>query len=156
MTVWRVVFMASVLAGCASTSSSVPRIGQTYYQPREANGDGYGYAQTRINERVFEVYFAAVTDGDAHEGVMRRSAEVTLQSGFDGFLIVSTDDKGEDMIKRRFIVGRVHRRKPTSIITISMLRRSEFEGAPSMVYDARLVLPPSTMPSVAHQGPSVQ
>jgi len=127
--------MLVVLTGCAHG----PRVGRSPYAPRENNGDGYGYAQTQINSRVFEVYFAGVSDADAHDGVLRRSADLTLQTGFDGFFIVASDDRGEERVRSRFVVGRVRRHMPTSILTISMLTRAEFEAAPSMVYDAHLL-----------------
>jgi hypothetical protein len=130
------VSIALLWVSCAAG----PHIGRSPYRPREQSGDGYGYSQTQINSRVFEVYFAGVSEGDAHEGGMRRAAELTLDVGFDGFVIISRQDRNETRVRSRFIVGRVRRNVPVSIVTISMLSRTEFNNAPSMVYDARTLM----------------
>lgn len=122
--------------GCATA----PTIGQSPYRPSEQNGDGYGYADTQINDRTFQVYFAGVTERDARDGAMVRAAEVVARRGFDGFAVTANDEHSETRIKKRFIVGRVRRPLPTAQLTVVGLMRQDFQGAESTAYDARMIL----------------
>ena len=121
---------------CAST----PRVGSTGYQPRERNGDGYGYANSQLDQRTFQIYFAAVSEIDAREGAMIRAAEVTAQMGFDGFVIAANDEHAETKVRSRFVVGRVRRQMPTVQMTIVCFRRQDFAVAGAFVHDARGIL----------------
>jgi hypothetical protein len=127
-----------VITGCATG----PRVGRTAYQPSSHNGDGYGYSDVQLNERTFQVTFKATTPTEAREGAMRRAAEVTLGCGADGFLIADGQDQLDPVVRSRFIVGRVKRNVPVTVLTINPLRRSEFSSVSpgSMVYDARMLL----------------
>src|SRR6516165_3978656 len=88
-----------------SLSSATERVGQTAYRPRDDSGCGYSEIQT--GARTLEVTFVGQSSVDAHEGVMRRAAELSLQHGFDQFIIVSREDHPEEVIRKTHIVAHV-------------------------------------------------
>jgi hypothetical protein len=130
--------LVAFLASCATG----PRVGRTHYGPRADSRAGYGYSDLQLNQRSFRVEFVSESQIDAQEGAMLRAAEVTLSSGFDGFVISDTADRGEQRIRSRFVVGRVRRNVAVAELTIDTLMRGEFAGVPpgSVVYDARLLM----------------
>lgn len=80
--------MAVALASCASTPP---------YQPASSNS-GFGYSDQRLEQNRFRVTFNgnSVTDRDqVQDFLLYRSAELTLQNGFDYFVIAerATDAK---------------------------------------------------------------
>jgi hypothetical protein len=132
-------FIAAALAGCAHA----PRVGQTPYQPSNQNGNGFGYSELQLNERIIQVTFAAATSTDARTGALRRAAEVALLWGADGFIVTSGEEYLDPVVRSRFVVGRVKRDLPVTVLTISLLSESEFSTVPrgTTVYDARLLAP---------------
>jgi hypothetical protein len=131
--------VAAVLTGCAHG----PRVGQSPYQPSSQNGKGYGYSELQLNERTIQVTFSGVTSTDAHTGAIRRAAEVALLWGADGFVIMNGEDYLDPVVRSRFVVGQVKRDQPVTVLTIHLLMREEFAGAPpgTTIYDARLLAP---------------
>lgn len=119
--------------------STVP--GPSAYRPREAGAD-FGYAELRLNERTYEVSFVAKTTNEAREGTLRRAAEVSLQSGFTAFVLLSFQEGHEEIIRRRFIVGRARRRRPSAVATIWMLKPGEVDPSGRTLYQAQLLAPP--------------
>lgn len=72
---------AAVLAACATT---------TPYQP--ARNGGYGYSETRIESNRYTLTFSgnSVTERDMVEAsLLYRAAELTVQSGYDHFLVTT-------------------------------------------------------------------
>jgi hypothetical protein len=126
----------ALITGCATG----PRVGRTPYRP--IGGDGYGYSEMRLNERTIQVTFTAVTTSDAQTGALRRAADLAVQMGADGFTIMSREDGADTIVRKRFVVGRVRRNIPATVLTVNLLNRSEFGSAPpgTMVYDARMLL----------------
>src|SRR5690349_4101987 len=112
--------MLVLYAGCRSGPHPV---GQTTYKPR--GGEGIGYSEMRTDQRTFEVTFVAVTPQDAHDGVMRRAADLTLANGFDDFIVVRNEDHDEQAIRRRFLVAHVRRRLAGTTLTIQMLKTGD-------------------------------
>lgn len=133
---WGAYFViACVLAGCATT----PTIGSTPYRPN-VGGDGYGYSEMQLNASTIQVTFVGATGSDAHEGAMFRAAELAMSTGADGFIVTARDDSYDQIVKKRFVVGRVRRNLPATTLTIFLLMRQDFARVyPAMVYDARLI-----------------
>ncbi len=73
-----------VLTGCASQHSQEHR----YYHP--AKGDGTGYKELALSETHYRVQFKmrgqARTTAEGY--ALRRAAELTLQQGYDWFVVV--------------------------------------------------------------------
>jgi hypothetical protein len=85
--------LALFLAGCAPA---------TLYQPMGLDG---GYSQTRLGADLFNVIF----QGNAHTPrrtaesyALYRSAEVSIESGFDYFVVVG----GNSDVSRQLLAGR--------------------------------------------------
>ena len=81
--------VALMFSGCAATGSSV-------YGP--ANGDKFGYAETKIETGRFRVTYrgAGGVPSDVVEGqALRRAAELTLDNGYDWFRVVDRAVEGE-------------------------------------------------------------
>jgi hypothetical protein len=100
----------------------------------------------RLNERTVQVTFSAVVASDAQTGALRRAADLAVQMGADGFTIASREDGADAVVRKRFVVGRVRRNIPVTVLTVNLLNRSEFGSAPpgTMVYDARMLLQQSS------------
>ena len=80
------VLLALVLAGCT---------GPAAYRPME---DGIGYGQQKLEGNRYRVWFAgnAYTPRETVEDyVLYRTAELTLEQGFDYFVLSSRDTEGE-------------------------------------------------------------
>jgi hypothetical protein len=135
----RYLLLAALVLGCARHVW----VGRTLYKPIGQKGDQYGYAEMQMNDRQIEVSFTAKAPAEARTGAMWRAAELALERGADGFTIVSEEDLVEAQLRRRHIVRYVIRGVPVTVLTISLLRRHEFESVPSdvIVYDAHLVAP---------------
>ncbi|TCP37272.1 hypothetical protein [Sphingomonas sp. BK235] len=86
---------AAVIALAASTTLVAACATETAYRP--ATGSGFyrtGYSDTRIEPNRFRVTFAGntVTDRDVVERyLLFRSAELTLQNGYDYFVMADRD-----------------------------------------------------------------
>jgi hypothetical protein len=128
------VAIAALFVACAEPAPPPLVYG---YRPRGA--DGFGCSELQMDERTCQVSFVGRSFIEAREGAMRRAAEVTLGRGFDGFVIAASEDFAEEVTRRRFLVGRVRRRLPTTVITIQMLRQGDADGG-QPVYDAHLVV----------------
>lgn len=75
----------AVLAACATA---------TPYQPAGWDGTSYGYAERPIEQDRFRVTFSgnSVTDRETVENyLLYRAAELTLQNGYDYFLVADRD-----------------------------------------------------------------
>src|SRR5262245_16520167 len=130
----RYLLLAAMVLGCARQVW----VGRTMYKPIGQKGDQYGYAEMQMNDRVIEVSFTARNPGEAGTVARWRAAELTLDRGADGFTILTDEDLVAATLRRRHIVRYVIRGVPVTVLTISLLRREEFESVPSdvMVYDA--------------------
>jgi hypothetical protein len=76
-------FGLAVLAGCAT---------QTPYGP--ADTSGYGFSEQRIEDNRFRIMFRgnSLTDRQTVENyLLFRAAEVTLQNGYDYFIVVEDE-----------------------------------------------------------------
>ena len=135
----RFLLLAVLVLGCARQVW----VGRTMYKPIGTKGDQYGYAEMQMNDRTIEVSFTAKAPAEARTGAMWRAAELALQRGADGFTIVADEDLVAATLRRRHVVRYVIRGVPVTVLTISLLRRNEFESVPSdvMVYDAHLMAP---------------
>ncbi len=82
-----VIAAAGLLAACATA---------TPYQPRSA--DGYGFTEQQIEENRVTLAFRgnSLTEREAVENsVLYRAAELTVQKGFDYFVITSRATEGK-------------------------------------------------------------
>jgi hypothetical protein len=90
--------LALALAGCAST-------GSTPYQPASsANAVEGGYSELRLAEDRYAVTFAGnrLTSREQVEaGLLHRAAELTLQRGYDWFVII--DKQTERTVERQAV-----------------------------------------------------
>lgn len=76
--------LLAFLSACASS---------TLYSPAERAGD-YGYSEQQIEENRFRIMFRgnSFTDRETVETfLLFRAAEVTIEQGFDHFIVVSDD-----------------------------------------------------------------
>lgn len=74
---------AATLAACATP---------TPFEP--ANGQGYGFADQRIESNRYRISFrgnSLTTREQVESALLLRAAEVTLENGFDHFIVVSDD-----------------------------------------------------------------
>ena len=135
----RLVTIAALLVGCVHP----PRVGQSPYQASSQNSKGFGYSQMQVNDRTIRVTFSALTPSDARTGAIQRAAEAALEWGADGFIVARGDDYVESTVRSRFVIGRVKREQPVTVLTITLLMRSEFGLVPpgTQVYDAHLLAP---------------
>lgn len=82
-----IVFAAAVLAACATP---------TPFEP--ASGSGYGFADQQIEANRFRISFrgnSLTTKEQVETALLLRAAQVTLENGFDHFLVVSDDTESE-------------------------------------------------------------
>lgn len=131
-----VVFTVAMLSACRSGPRAV---GETAYGPRGAQG--VGYSDLQMDERTAQVTFVGATPQDARDGVMRRAASVTMARGFDGFMILASEDHEEQAVRKRLVLGRVRRELSGRTLTIRMLRRGEDSGGAPVV-DAHILVGP--------------
>lgn len=71
------------LAGCSTTTPYAP-----------ADGDGYGYADQKIEDDRYRIVFRgnSLTDRETVETyLLYRAAELTLDAGYDHFIVVEDD-----------------------------------------------------------------
>lgn len=74
-------------AGLAACATSTP------YQPAATSG-GYGFSEQRIEENRYRITFrgnASTTRDTVENALLYRAAELTLQNGYDYFLVVERD-----------------------------------------------------------------
>lgn len=91
MTRFLVVLSALALAACATT---------TPYQAAPATG-GYGYAERKIEDNRFTITFNgnSVTERATVENyLLYRAAELTLQQGYDYFVVSQRDTAGNSRL----------------------------------------------------------
>ncbi|MEO1658571.1 MAG: hypothetical protein AAFR65_12700 [Pseudomonadota bacterium] len=75
----RVALLAALtLVACASTPAYGP-----------AEGDSYGYRDQIIETGRYRVSYFSDDRQEAENGALRRAAELTLQEGFDHFVVIS-------------------------------------------------------------------
>ena len=104
--------------------------------PYQSVGFLGGYTEVRVNPRSYTVNFKGngfLGRATAHQYALRRAAELTLQSGLDGFVV-----QGEANYRRP---GEgVH---PEDDVTITMLSAAEITHQPqgTTVYQARALIP---------------
>lgn len=88
--------LALALAGCAGQ-------GSTPYQPVGASAVSGGYSDTRLAEDRFRVAFAGnrlTSRAQVEAFLLRRAAELSLQQGYDWFVIV--DKEMERQVEREY------------------------------------------------------
>lgn len=81
------ILAAATLAACAT---------QTPYGP--ADSRGYGFADQRIERDRYRISFrgnSLTTRGEVENALLLRAAEVTLENGYDHFIVVSDDTEKE-------------------------------------------------------------
>jgi len=84
-----IVLCAGALAACATA---------TPYQSAAPAGNGYGYAERKIEDNRYTISFNgnSLTERDTVESyLLFRAAELTLEKGFDHFIVAqrATDDE---------------------------------------------------------------
>lgn len=87
----RIAAIAALLAGSVALSSCMTA---TPYQPATASSSRNGYSDQQIESNRFQVSFAgnSLTSRETVERyLLYRAAELTLQRGFDHFILVSKD-----------------------------------------------------------------
>ena len=118
------VCLAALVTGCASTS----------YQPMGYTG---GYTELKLSADSYRITVAAnayTSEVQAQNIAFLRAADLTLQAGFDRFVIVG----GRGV--RDTVVGRNEGhniRKPKGEIVIRMVKQSDPDYADAM--DAKLI-----------------
>ncbi len=88
---------ASLLAACAS---------QTPY--RAAEGGGYGYSDSRIEQNRFRVSFSGNSSTDRETVktfLLYRAAELTLQSGYDWFKVLDRETEKDTRYRSSYAGG---------------------------------------------------
>lgn len=91
MTRFFVVLSALVLSACASV---------TPYQPAAQSGD-YGYAERRVEDNRYAITFNgnSLTERETVESyILFRAAELTLQQGFDYFVVTQRATDGRSSL----------------------------------------------------------
>jgi len=79
----RVAFLAALaLTACATAPTYGP-----------SDGDSYGYRDQIIETGRYRVSYFADDRQEAESGALRRAAELTLQEGFDHFVIISRSNE---------------------------------------------------------------
>ena len=76
------------LAGCAST---------TPYQPA-ADNRGFGFSEQRIEENKYRIMFrgnSSTTREQVENSLLYRAAELTLQQGYDHFILLESDTEAK-------------------------------------------------------------
>lgn len=85
------LFAAGMLAACASG---------TYYSP-SATPDGYGYSDQKIEDNRYRIVFRgnSLTERETVENyLLYRAAEVTVENGYDHFMVVREDTEKETTV----------------------------------------------------------
>jgi len=119
------------LAGCA-----------TPYQPTGLTG---GFTETRLSENVLEVNFRGngfTDEKKARDFTLLRSAELTLQNGFNYFTLVDSDtDKFAGATGANVLAGGVAAfiPQPSTTNTIQMHKSKPDGSAGIVVYDASYI-----------------
>lgn len=84
----RTIFIAAcAAAGLAACATSTP------YQPA-ADGRGYGFSEQRIEQDRYRITFrgnSLTTREQVENSLLFRAAELTLEQGFDYFVVVEND-----------------------------------------------------------------
>ena len=81
--------LAAGLVACASTS--------TPYQPA-AEGRGYGFSEQRIDNNSYRITFrgnSSTTRETVENSLLFRAAELTLENGFDYFVVIENDTEAK-------------------------------------------------------------
>ncbi|NNU15720.1 hypothetical protein HK107_05230 [Parvularcula sp. ZS-1/3] len=81
-------------AGLAACASPTP------FEP--ANGQGYGFADQKIEENRYRISFrgnSLTTREQVETALLLRAAEVTLENGYDHFLVVSDETETERRLR---------------------------------------------------------
>jgi len=88
-----VVFLAiATVAGCATS---------TIYQPASSDG-GNGFSSTQLGENAFEVRFrgdSSTSPEKASDFALLRAAELTLEKGFDYFIIDDDENSQQTSVR---------------------------------------------------------
>lgn len=83
----------AVLAACATS---------TYYEPASSD-DTYGYSEQKIEDNRFRIMFKgnSLTERETVENfLLYRAAEVTVEEGYDYFVVVREDTEKETRVSR--------------------------------------------------------
>jgi hypothetical protein len=101
-----VFFSLLLLSGCAT--------------PYQKLGKRGGYSDEKINEHVYRVQFQGNThskDELVYKYFLKRSAELTLEKGYNYFIIVNTEDKSKTAVVSQ--EGTAQTRKPVTTVAYS-------------------------------------
>lgn len=79
------IALALLLGGCAVTPSYGPAM----------DANDFGYRDRAIEDDRYRVAYRGKDSGSATDGALRRAAELTVQSGYDFFTVVSRDLESE-------------------------------------------------------------
>jgi len=127
----------------------------TSYQAKGLTG---GYSERRLNERVFEVTFEGngyTTRKAAHDGAIRRAADIAMHLGYYGFWVAGQDTDVATSSYTQPVSctsnaystnctggNTTNTHRPTSTVVVNMVTWQEAQQAPPgiIVYDARLIL----------------
>lgn len=91
------VLLAVALAGTGQVARAD---GPTVYQPSSMSKSGAGYYETQLDVNRLRIVFTGESGADrqsVEDNLLYRAAEVTVQRGFDSFLVVDhfTDQRSE-------------------------------------------------------------
>lgn len=126
---WRALAVL-VIAGC-----------YTGYHPVGWTG---GYYETQVNDRAFQVHFSGngySSESYSAQMALRRAAELTVLHGFDGFVIAGQNTSSSTSTYYNSSNGATSLiSKPSSDITIVMMKLAERERTGGVFYDAKMLL----------------
>jgi hypothetical protein len=98
---FRTALAAALLAGVTTLGACTT--GPTPYQPGAADSADRGYAESRIENDRYRVSFKgnSMTDRETVENyLLYRAAELTLQTGYDVFTVVTRDTDKDSTVRR--------------------------------------------------------
>lgn len=87
----RKILLAAIAAGLAACATSTP------YQPADKPG-GYGFSEQRIEANSYRITFrgnSMTTRETVENSLLYRAAELTLQNGYDYFIVVENETEAK-------------------------------------------------------------
>ena len=100
----------------------------------KAGFTGRGYQDEQLQADEFQVSFAGnskLSQAKARQYALRRAAELTIEQGFDYFIVTN-----ESAFAKSFVSGDAGGSRPEVVITVKCGKGTKLEGIPS-AYDAK-------------------
>jgi peptidoglycan/xylan/chitin deacetylase (PgdA/CDA1 family) len=92
----RIFALATLALTLASCVTSTP------YQPATGSA-GYGFSEQRVEENKFRITFrgnSSTTREQVENSLLYRAAELTVQNGYDHFIVIENDTEGRTTVSR--------------------------------------------------------